>query len=332
MKLNLKQKKILKLLSINCRFTNKDIAKSIGISEDAVAYQINKLINKEKLAKFNIQFFYPSLGYKDYHIWLRLKKEENIEKLKDIKQIHSINKSQGKYDIQLLVFAKSQRDFLRTLREIKKIISVKEIKFSKFMGVAKSFSNIIPTIDVKVKIPENNRKFEYLLNSSQYSLGDFDKRIKIDETDKQIIEQILKKPRISFQELSQFIKINHETIRYRLRKYVNDKLITNFGLIHDFQKYGLFVNYFLIKSDEKKLNEKEFIKYLNSKINIFYCPVLEGDYNYIVYVISENPTELGEINTEIRRNLGDSIEELDLLFLGEILKYEQFPMDMLLNN
>ena len=84
MKLNLKQKKILKLLSINCRFTNKDIAKSIGISEDAVAYQINKLINKEKLAKFNIQFFYPSLGYKDYHIWLRLKKEENIEKLKDM--------------------------------------------------------------------------------------------------------------------------------------------------------------------------------------------------------------------------------------------------------
>ena len=328
MKLNIRQKKILKLISINCRFTNKDIAKSVGISEDAVAYQIDKLINKEKLATFNVQFFYPMLGYDSYHVWLRLKNED-IEKLVGIKQIHSINKSQGKFDVQLLIFAKSFRDFSKVLKEIKKSVSIQEIKYAKAYEVKKSFSNIIPSIDISVKIPENNRKFEYQLNDLQYPLGDFSKRIKLNNVDKRIISQLIKRPRSSFQELTQVTGVNHETIRYRIRNYVKERLITNFGLIHDFQKYGLFVNYFLIKSNEKKLNEKEFIKYLNSRTNIFYCPKLDGDYNYIVYVVSENPSELGEINNEIRKSLGESIMELDLIFMGKILKYEQFPVELL---
>jgi DNA-binding Lrp family transcriptional regulator len=328
MKLKVKQKKILKLLSINCRFTNKDIAKSVGVSEDAVAYQIEKLINKKKLAKLSLQFFHPMLGYDSYHVWLRLE-NKNLEKLINVKEIHSINKSQGKFDVQLLIFAKSNREFSKILRKIKKIVSIQEVKFAKLYSIKKSFSNVIPPIDVNIKMPSNNRKFEYQLNDFQYPLGDFSKKIKLDKTDKILITQLIKNPRSSFQELSKKTKINHETIRYRLRNYVRERLITNFGLIHDFQKYSLFVNYFLIKSNKKKLNEKEFINYLNSKKNIFYCPKLEGDYDYIVYVVSENPAELGEINNNIRKSLGESVKELDLLFMGEILKYEQFPMELL---
>ncbi len=329
MRLNLRQKKILKLLSINCRFTNKDIAKSVGISEDAVAYQIDKLIHKENLARYNVQFFFPLLGYEDYHIWIRLKREEDINKLLKIKKIHSINKSQGKYDLQLLVFSKTKKDFQKALKEIKETVNVAEIKYSKFVGIIKSFSNIIPAIDVNTKIPENSKKFEYVLNSQQYPLGDFSKKFKIGEVDKKIIGQLLKKPRATFQELSQSTKINHETIRYRIKNYVNAQLITNFGIIHDFKKYELFSNYFLIKCDKTKLNNKDFARFLNSKTNIFYSPKLEGDYDFIVYVVSENPSELGEINNEIRKALGDSIIEMDLLFVDKILKYEQFPQEAL---
>jgi DNA-binding Lrp family transcriptional regulator len=328
MKLNLRQKKILKLLSINCRFTNKDIAKSVGISEDAVAYQIDKLIHKEKLARYNVQFFFPLLGYEDYHIWIRLKKEEDINKLAKIEKIHSINKSQGKYDLQLLVFSKTKKDFQKVLKEIKETVNVAEIKYSKFVGITKSFSNIIPTIDINIKIPENNKKFEYVLNSKQYPLGDLSKKFKIDKVDKKVINHLLKKPRATFQELSHLTKLNHETTRYRIKNYVNEQLITNFGLIHDFKKYGLFANYFLIKCDKAKLKEKDFVKYLNSQTNIFYSPKLEGDYDLIVYVVSENPSELGEINNEIRKSLGDSIIEMDILFVDEILKYDQFIQDL----
>jgi len=112
MELVLKQKKLLKLLSINCRYANKDIGKAIGLSEDAVRYQINKLINEEKFADFNVQFNYHMLGYDSYHVWIKLKKrtKENIMKLSKVKKVFSLNTSYGKYDLQLLFLAKTDME------------------------------------------------------------------------------------------------------------------------------------------------------------------------------------------------------------------------------
>jgi len=328
MELNLKQKKILKLLSINCRFSNKDIGKSAGMSEDAVAYQIDKLLNHEKIAEFNVQFFYPMIDYTSYHVWVRLKSGK-IEEVKKINEVHSINSSHGKYDFQILVFAKSKRNFIEVLKKIKSNVSIQKIAHSKLVGIYKSFSNIIPQIDVSVKIPKNSKRFEYALDNEKYPLPSLDKKIKLDAVDNKIINELMKNPRASFQKLAEATGLNHETIRYRMRKFVKENFITNFGLIHDFSKYGSYVNYFLIDLNKKKLDRKKFEEFLNSTRNIFYCAELEGKYNCIVYISTKDPKELGEIYGKFREVLGDSIKEIDMLFMDKILKYEQFPKEIL---
>ncbi len=332
MKLNLRQKKILKLLSINCRFSNKDIAKSLKISEDSVAYQINKLIKKDKLADFSIFFFHPSVGYDSYHVWIR-SKSKDISKLKLINEIHSINESHGKFNLQILVYAKSKRNLLEILRKIKKRIKCEELYYSKLQGMYKVFTNVLPSINVSVKIPTNPKKFEYKLNLVKDSFENLSKesysKIKLDKADFKIIRALVQKPRASFQEIAELTKLNYETIRYRMKRFIQNKLITNFGLIHDFKKYGLYVNYFLLKLNEKKLDKKEFQRYINSTQNILYCPKLEGDYNCIVYVVSENPEEQGEIQEGLMNVLGNAIKNLDLLFFSKVLKYEHFPKILL---
>ena len=86
MKLNLKQKRLLELLSINCRFSHKDMGRIIGLSEDSIDYQINKLIKEEEIAKFNVQFNYFLLGYKQHHMWIKLKIQKiDYPKLNQIK-------------------------------------------------------------------------------------------------------------------------------------------------------------------------------------------------------------------------------------------------------
>lgn len=329
MDLNLRQKKILKLLSINCRFTNKDIAKSVGISEDSVAYQIDKLINEKKLGLFNVQFFFPMIDYDSYHVWLRLD-EKAILELKKIDEIHSINKSNGKFDCQLLIFAKSFNQFKKILERIKNLVVVEELKYAKLIDNYKNFSNITPEIDVPVKIPQNKKKFEYSLNDVQYKKPNNYKKIKLDKIDKQIVKYLMENPRASFQKISQTTNINHETIRYRLKKFVKENFIMNFGLIRDFSKFNTYSNYFLLNINEE--NIKPFIQFINSSTNIFYCAKLEGDYNCIIYVASSNPLELGNINTSIRKTLGKALNEIDMLFFGEIIKYEQFPKEILKNN
>ncbi len=325
MKLNLRQKKILELLSINCRFTNKDIGKSVGLSEDSVAYQIDKLINQQELAKFNVQFNYHMLGYDSYHIWIKLKsKIDNFSNLSKIQNLIHINSSYGKFDIQLLVLAKSQRELKELLKKIRSVIPIKELKIAKFRGIYKRFTNIIPPINVKSKIPSNQKNFVYKLNTKLYAETPLDKKINLDYIDKKIIKAILQNPRTNYQELAEATRLNHETIRYRMKKFVDQKFINNFGLIHNFKKYNLYTNYFLINFKRKGF-EKKFKEYLATNQRIFYCAKLEGDYDCIIYVLSENPTELGKTYDEIADILNNSVENIDLLFLDSIYKYIQFP-------
>jgi len=324
MKLNLKQKKILELVSINCRFSNKDVAKAVRLSEDAVEYQIDKLVNKEKLANFNVQFHYLMLGYDSYHMWVKLEDPEKVDydALKDMKELVSINSSFGRFDLQLIVLSKTKKELNEIIKKIKKFVAVRNYKLAKFLDLYKRFSNILPPFSVHSPIPKNKKNFVYELSGRTYAKpleGD----IKIDAVDRKIIKELIKNPRASFQEISRKTRLNHETIRYRIRNYVKKRFITNFGLLHDFGKYGLYTAYFLFEL--KGVDKKRFSSYLEDNENVFYSAELDGEYNCIVYVVSSDPKEMGAQFRGILGILGKSVKKSELLILEKVHKYIQFP-------
>lgn len=324
MELNLKQKKILKLLSINCRYSNKDIAKAVKISEDAVAYQIDKLLNQEKLANYVTQFFTPALGYQSHHVWIRT--NNPVKAILKLKEVHSANKCYGKFDYQILIHSITNSDFNEALRQIKSKIKVLDIKTATVADAYKHFTNVIPPINIELKLPDNRKKIEHKLNTLHYSPGDINKTFELKKKDKQIIEVLIRKPRASYHEISEETKINRETVRYRIKKLIQNKLIMNFGLIHNFHKYNLHTSSILLNVKDYKLDS--FKKTIHSIPNVFYTAKAKGDYNIILYITSKDPTELGKITERIRESLKEIIES-DLLLVGEILKYEQFPRELL---
>jgi Lrp/AsnC family leucine-responsive transcriptional regulator len=328
MQLSLTQKKILELLSINCRFSNKDLGKAINISEDAVQYQINKLINKEKLARFIIQFDYHMLGYSQYHMWIKLRKPDvDMRPLMNMKELISINSSYGKYDLQIIALVKDTKELNLTLQKIETELPIQDMATSQFNSFYKPFTNIIPPISVYAKIPKNRKKRTYELSGRLYAEAEEGEAIKIDDIDKRIITELLKNPRITFKELSQKTKINHETIRYRINNYVKHRFIKNFGLLHDFERYGLYTTYFLLKL--KNIDEPKFKEYLRQNENIFYSAKLTGTYNCIIYIVSSNPKQLGEQFRELSKILQESTIAMDLLFLEKLYRYVQFPEGLL---
>jgi DNA-binding Lrp family transcriptional regulator len=328
MELNLRQKKILELLSINCRFSNKDIARTIGMSEDAVDYQINKLIDKEKISHLSIQFDYRFLGYDHYHIWIQLKDLDfNVEDLKKIKSITSINSSYGAFDLQLIAITRNKEELSKSLESIEKILDIRNICIAEFDSFYKQFTNVISPLNIETKIPTNKKHKIYDLNNKFYADAKKIEKIKLDEIDMKIIKELLKNPRAKFSEISEETKINHETIRYRINNYVQTKFIKSFGLLHDFRKYGLYTNYLLLKL--KNVNKKNFEDYLYSNNEIFYSAKLIGEYNCILYITSKDPNEFGKQLKDIRKTLGDSIVKMDLLYLEEFHKYVQFPEELL---
>lgn len=326
MKLTTRQKKLLYLLSINCRFSQKDLAKALRMSEDAVAYQINKLIHKEKLGHFNVQFDYFRLGYKQNHIWIKLQHPQDYSFLEKYNEIISINSSFGKFDLQLVTLTKSRKSFEKLITKIKKSLRIQKFEISEFVDFYKRFTNIIPPIRAQVKIQRKKQPPIYELNTELYAKPLQDK-IRLDKKDIQIIRLLLQNPRITYQEISRLTKLNHETIRYRINNYIRERLIVNFGIIHNFQKYGLYTTYLLLKL--KKPDYKIIERALENNQHTFYAAKLKGTYNAIIYLVSSDPREFGREFSSIKEKLDPMITDIDLLFLDKLHKYVQFPIELL---
>ena len=327
MELSLRQKKLLELLSINCRFSNKDIAKSLRCSEDAVDYQIKNLIEKEKLARFSIQFDYYLLGYRQYHLWVRTRDLEiNHVQLNALSSIISVNESYGKYDLQLIALVKTPEELSETIAAVKEIIHITDIAVAEFHSYLRPFTNIIPPLHVKVTIPHNKKNSLTKLNQRSFLFSKDRSLITLDSVDKKIITVLLKDPRIKFSDLSEKTGINHETLRYRIGGYVKRGFIMNFGLLHDFQKYELYTTYLLVNASSF---DKKFMDYLEKEGNVFYAARLMGAYAGIIYLVSHNPEELGQKLKGIRKALGDKLLSFDLIHMEKIYKYVQFPQNEL---
>jgi len=301
--------------------------KSLHCSEDAVEYQIRKLITEEKLSSFCVHFDYNLLGYTHYHILIRVK-NMNVpyEALSKVKEIISINSSYGKYDLQLIALVKNKTELEPVLDQIRALLDIQDIIVAEFHSYIKRFTNIIPPIEVNSKVPTNRKNRVYALAARQHAFATDRSPVMLDDVDKKIIRELLKEPRIKFSELSEKTGINQETIRYRINGYVQRKFIMNFGLLHNYQKYGLYTTYLLLNL---KNISKELQDFLHKNRHVFYAARLIGSYAAVIYVVSGNPLELAEKLREIRTVVGDDLLNIDLLHLEKIHKYLQFPLQEL---
>ena len=100
----------------------------------------------------------------------------------------------------------------------------------------------------------------------------------------------------------------------------------NFGLLHDFQKYGLYTTQLLVNLKDVSKQLKEF---LHKSSHVFYSARLIGAYSAVIYIVSKDPLELGEKLKEIRTIIGDDLLSIDLINMEKIHKYVQFPVQEL---
>ena len=116
-KLDLKDKKILRLLSENARLPLSEIAKKVALSRDAVAYRIKRLEQKKAILGARTIIDATRLGYNSYHLLLRLTnpvkavEQEILQKLQNLPQVTAILKFSGSYDLEIAVLTKSIEEF-----------------------------------------------------------------------------------------------------------------------------------------------------------------------------------------------------------------------------
>lgn len=316
------QKKLLALMARNCRYSNKDVAKILAVSPDTVEYQINNVLS---LGNFSTLFDYYGFGFVDNHLLIRVKDIEQmpLKELSKFSEISFINTCQGKYDIQLIFLSK---DASETESVQNKIINEFGDNLQDFLLLKAhpflKYTNILPIYDEKTTLPSAIKKKTYLL-SKKFLSSEKTSLTELDATDIKILEQLIKDARKSYLQIAKAIGTTRDIVQSRIDKFMRNNFIRSFCFKPNHKKFGYYSNFILIKF---RTVENSVLKtYFESKKEIFYAGLMEGEYNCIIYLVSKDPKEFTKIVKDLRVFFKDNILDLDLFYFDELIKERQFP-------
>ncbi len=120
-----------------------------------------------------------------------------------------------------------------------------------------------------------------------------------DELDRRIIRELSKNGRASYTEIAENMRVTPATVRNRLNKMIEAKIIKNFKPVIDKKLYNLDISaLFMISLDSSKLAET-IVNKLEDFQEITQITVLASNPNIVCTVYAENMAMLSMLLTQI---------------------------------
>lgn len=213
---------ILKVLLDNCRESDRQIGKIIGISGGAVKTRIQKMIKNKTIEKFTLKIEPPVLGYNLFYIVVSGQDQENI--LKHVRLIGEpflFVPCIGGITVCGIVVKEQVEQKIELARNLMKEVRVLSIFHAENPGI----------------------------------------RSDLTKTDLEIIEKLMKNPRAKIEDIANRTQLSTKTVTRSIEKLQNDEAIL-FTLIYDPIKLAKYIPYAIlvwIENDLKKgLKELEY--------------------------------------------------------------------------
>jgi len=320
-KLNVKDKRILRELFENARYEYSEIAKRVGLSKEVVLYRIKRMEKLGLIIRYNTVIDVKKLGWDIYFAYIKLNhlnneiESEIINKLKSHKNIAQVLKVIGNYDIILKIFCK---DYLEANKILKNIFS----DFNKQLDFYK-----IDYVEEDIPIP---LEFLYDIEDKTQNKIIIHKKVetKINKIDIDILKYISHDARAQISDISKKLNVQRDTIKYHLKKLENSKVIKMYrpSCWSGGKEMGYSWYFVLLKLDElekEKIQElKSFI--LNNKNTTYYYKTI-GNSDIQFEIRLKTSDELNEILMEIRNILQDKLRRHEISIILSEHKYTYFP-------
>ena len=219
--------KILSLLLDNCRESDRQIGKKIGISGSAIKSRIQKMVKNGIIEKFTLKIEPPVLGYNLFYIVVTGQEEESI-----LQQVNLIGKP---------------------------FLVVPCIGGITVCGIVVS-----ENVEQKINLAKNLMKDVRVLSIFQAESPNISSNLT--RTDLEIIDELIKNPRAQIDEIAKLTKLSSKTITRSIEKFQKDDSIL-FTLIYVPEKLKDFIPYAIlvgIKNEQEKILEKLKKSFSNS--------------------------------------------------------------------
>jgi Lrp/AsnC family leucine-responsive transcriptional regulator len=312
----LKDRKILYELDLNCRQSNTQIGKKVGLSRQVVEYRIKRMEDEGVIQNYYTVLDAYKLGYKFYRYYINLqsisrkKKQEIIDHFVNYKKISTVATARGIYDLIVVFWVDNIAEFYdfwkKTLEQYGNQFS--ERIFSLYIhgrGYPNSFlihdeSDVIEPLRVD-------------------SFG-VTKRIYIDKVDYRLLNEMSLKARISLVDLAEVLGCSSQNVMYRMDKLQKNGLIQSFRTAVNLQELGFkqFKVNIQLRDFSKRMH---IIKYLENSPLLDYFSVSLGLCDLEFELIVRDAKHLLDIMDDISDEFPDAIRNYD--YYSDIVNYKE---------
>ena len=317
--LDLKDRKVLYQLDVDCRQTNSEIGKKVGLSKQVVDYRIKRLLKEGIITRFATVVDTYKLGFSKYKIYLSLENaskeviKEMIEFLKSHNKTEWIATCSGRWDIIAGYIVKDVYEFNRAVEEL-------DEKFSQYIAIRETA--------ISLGVPHWRK--EYLLNNKEPhkvimqggQRGDY----KIDETDEEILKFLVNNARMLITEIAQRLKTTPRVINYLIKNLKKNKIILINRIFLDLNKFNWIYCKALLKfKNLTKQKYSHFFQHCNTIENLTYVINSVGSWDLEMDFEIEDFNKFNKIMLDIRDKFSDIIKHYDFVIVMNEDKLDYYP-------
>ena len=320
-KLDLKDRKILYELDLNCRQSNTQIGKKVGLSRKVVEYRIKRMEEDGIITGYWTAINTFKLGYYAFRIYINffevnpIVKKEIIQYFADCKNAWAVLEIKGPIDLDIILWVDDIYEFNQFWE---KTLEMYGIHFS--------------SSTVSILTQAITYKKSYLLSEDKkiddrifYITDCRGKPVKIDKIDYLILNEIVLDAKIPLIDLSKKLNMSSQSINYRIKNMINSDLIQAFHINLNLSKLGFqnaLIDFYLKDYKKKKL----IMSYLEKNTHledIMEKTIGWSDLNCSVIV--DNLNKLTEITEDINSQFPGSIRKTNYWLEKRIHKERWLP-------
>lgn len=319
-KIDIKDKKILYHLDLNCRESNTHIGKKVGLKKDAVSYRIKRLQEMGVIKNFWTAINTFKLGFNVFRIYINFQyvsldiKNKIIQHFIDYKKTWAVISIQGEINLSVVVWVKDIYEFYKFWE---KTLDLFEDYFSKSI-----VSVYIQAISYKksILLPDNLKDTKRIM----YDTTCGGESISIDDVDRKLLNELAMNARIPLIELAEKLNCSSQNVNYRIQNLMKKDIIKAFRVGIDLSKLGLQIYKLNIYLKDHK-QKKAIISYLENTPYLECLNVAVGWSDIEPELIVENVQQLNKIIENINLKFPNALKSENFTINEKIHKERWLP-------
>ena len=322
-KIDLKDRKILYELDLDCRQSNSQIGKKVGLGRDVVAYRRNNMEEEGLIKNYWTVIDTFKLGYDVFRIYIDFQyitndiKNEIIKYFVDYKNSWVVATIKSEIDLDVVLWVKNIFDFYKFWN---KTLDKYEEYFEKY--------------SISIYIQANVYEKSYLLSGFDNVKLKKDREIckqtcgqttvEIDELDYKLLNELAENARAPLIDIADKFNCSSQTINYRIKNLIKSGVIKAFRVDVDISKLNLQSYKVDIYLKNHKM-KKPIIEYLESKTYLEFMNLALGWADLEPEFVVKNLEELVNILDEINSKFSGAIKKQSFFVTDKQYKLSCLP-------